>query len=543
MERDKLKLLMCSAVLTAAVALQERPVLRANDDRWVTLGGKKKEGDTAHKGRRVKLDDNGNIIGGNVPKSAQGKPVGGWWKNDPPKQSAGPKNAQEHNKANVYMAALALKAKELRPHFGMGLQYAKAVEQWEKFNHWAKTDFDGSTGDLKDAIALFQKGSQKPAEKPQAPTPPVAPPQAPTPPAAPPKPAGPSEEELKTKRRGLLKQALQMSDQQVNSKLGLPDVNGYDFDTWRDNLGDWIESEAKVDVNTDMNSLINDFVAKNGGPKPKAKPAEPPKPVAPPKPKAPSVPFTPAKDVKSAAKWAMDNNIATKVDYTGCHIEVANQWNQSIHESVSKFPMLRDQFVVVGTAQYRNKVQYEQRYKDQLASFKNTYPNKTQTELEAMAKTYTKNPKKIAGNNYAQACGHPPHLAGVCVNSKWGKNAELFKASVAQGVASKFHPEGCATIKSIVDHEVGHSLDTLLGISKLPEVQAIWNSCLSSGYDSKKNFNAKMTDTISTYAASNIREMTAEAWSEYTNNPNPRPAAKLIGELIEAQYKKQHGGA
>lgn len=75
------------AIYAFCIALQgiiehESPKKRltARDkDRWVTLGGGEK--DTGERsGRHVKIDEHGNIVGGAVPKSAQGKSITNWWK-------------------------------------------------------------------------------------------------------------------------------------------------------------------------------------------------------------------------------------------------------------------------------------------------------------------------------------------------------------------------------------------------------------------------------------------------------------------------------
>ena len=51
--------------------------LRATDNKWITMKGSE-EG----KGRKILLDDQGNIIGGDVPKSVQGKPLKGAFKSE-----------------------------------------------------------------------------------------------------------------------------------------------------------------------------------------------------------------------------------------------------------------------------------------------------------------------------------------------------------------------------------------------------------------------------------------------------------------------------
>lgn len=39
-----------------------------------------------------------------------------------------------------------------------------------------------------------------------------------------------------------------------------------------------------------------------------------------------------------------------------------------------------------------------------------------------------------------------------------------------------------------------------------------------------------------------VREVIAEAYSEYCNNSNPREVASEIGTLIEKRYKERFGG-
>lgn len=67
---------VCIVILDVIDVIRQRParfglpLTAADDDRWITLGGGEK--DTGeHKGRHVKIDEQGNIVGGSIPKSAQ----------------------------------------------------------------------------------------------------------------------------------------------------------------------------------------------------------------------------------------------------------------------------------------------------------------------------------------------------------------------------------------------------------------------------------------------------------------------------------------
>lgn len=80
---------------------------------------------------------------------------------------------------------------------------------------------------------------------------------------------------------------------------------------------------------------------------------------------------------------------------------------------------------------------------------------------------------------------------------------------------------------------MGHQLDSLLGISNLPEIKSLFDS----------RSQAQITEGLSTYAwnnqnANKYGEMIAEAWAEYCNNPEPREIAKTVGSRIILEYSE-----
>ena len=96
----------------------------------------------------------------------------------------------------------------------------------------------------------------------------------------------------------------------------------------------------------------------------------------------------------------------------------------------------------------------------------------------------------------------------------------------------KYHPVGCGSVKAIIDHEIGHQIDNLLNISAREDIQKLYESMTTE----------EMTNNISMYSWRNQnkkgREMVAEAWSEYMNNPEPREVSLKIGKIIEEAYIK-----
>ena len=103
-----------------------------------------------------------------------------------------------------------------------------------------------------------------------------------------------------------------------------------------------------------------------------------------------------------------------------------------------------------------------------------------------------------------------------------------------------FHPVGCDTQKSVLDHEFGHSIYYALELDKVfahaeDEPLGKLRKFIVDEYRKKKDY---IRSNLSLYAATDLSEFFAEAFAEYQNNPEPRHIAKTVGDYLE-QYKKE----
>ena len=223
---------------------------------------------------------------------------------------------------------------------------------------------------------------------------------------------------------------------------------------------------------------------------------------------------------------------------------MANEWNRGLKESFERFPKLKENIKWVGEAYDRNEKLKPVVYDMNLRNLVKNNPKFTVEKLKPYAEKYTTKFMRgmaIGERNWAQSCSTTefPELLkfrGVTFNKKTGKDASKLLESLKRNVDNKYHPIGCDTIKSILDHEIGHQLDDLLGIRKIQEIRDLRSVPLKD-----------LTEKLSSYTWDNsssdrYAEMIAEGWAEYLNNPNPREYAKKIGEVIEREYKKQFGG-
>ena len=242
--------------------------------------------------------------------------------------------------------------------------------------------------------------------------------------------------------------------------------------------------------------------------------------------------FVPANSIKEANEYAQNVLGVPHADYKGTTLEIANEWNRGLHDNFKRFPELRENFDFVGTCQNRNKLAKKELYPYVMDRFKRVNPGFTEAQLDKAVKQYItkKYAQPISSHVYAQSC-KTGKIKGVTISSRW--QGEKFLNSIKEDVVFKFHPQGCDTIRSILDHEIGHQIDDMLDLWDNVEIAKLFKS-MTPG---------EMTNKLSRYAWDNSnpmteREFVAEAWAEYVNNPEPREVARKVGEIIEEEYRK-----
>lgn len=241
-----------------------------------------------------------------------------------------------------------------------------------------------------------------------------------------------------------------------------------------------------------------------------------------------------ANSIKEAEQWVLDHGLCKAVNYKGCDLVTANEWNKVLYEAIEQYPALRDRMEFVGECHERNayfkRIYAEQRILELMRLNPNASANAIEDFVAKELKVLMRQ-LSISKGTYAQSC----RLEGICgitVNKEWGKDSRAFVGALHDDVERKYHPIGCDTIRSIADHEIGHQIDDLLGLGGNRAIQDIF-------YGYQNNW-AGLTDELSEYAWNNgsslpIREFIAEAYAECCNNPKPREIARKIGEIIRRE--------
>ena len=257
--------------------------------------------------------------------------------------------------------------------------------------------------------------------------------------------------------------------------------------------------------------------------------------------------FVEAKNIKEANEYAEKVLGIPHADYKGVSLNVANEWNKGLYENFQKVPELRERFGFVGECHARNaaiKERFFELYREDIFDdFRKLNPNISDTilepyvdkELNSLWRKFSKN-IQIEKNTVALSLSTTKEpwneFMGITINKDVVKDYAEFIEHLKLDVASKFHPEGTATIKGVFDHEIAHQLDAMLDLRKDSVILKLWNGLTEN----------EITDGLSRYSWDNsskekIAEFIAEGWSEYCNNPSPRPIAKQIGDRIMEVYK------
>ena len=242
--------------------------------------------------------------------------------------------------------------------------------------------------------------------------------------------------------------------------------------------------------------------------------------------------FIPAKTVKEAEKYLVDNNIVDFADFGKIKdVAIVNEWSRALFETIKAYPELREAQKFTGSIQARNKILYEYQLNDYLEKLKvvNAGHNIPDKALKDYAKKHIK--KRKINDNWLAVSLHNEIVGGISINEvpATGLNLHNLQSILDKDVKDEFRPVGSNSIKANADHELGHELDNLLKIKEQKEVIAI--------FEQLTNDNLIKTE-VSEYAKTSIEEFIAECWAEYKNSSKPRRISEKIGRIIDNTYSR-----
>lgn len=206
---------------------------------------------------------------------------------------------------------------------------------------------------------------------------------------------------------------------------------------------------------------------------------------------------------------------------------------EEIYRSVERhfqcYPELKQETKFVGSIKGRIELLTQEKFKE----LQKSYPFMPDDELMKHAKKWARKLGSSAGcYAYSHGACKDWNLSGIAFNTEY--RGDKVKNYLQRDVKSKWHPPGTGTVKAVIDHELGHEIDRLVGLRTHSDFLKLFN-------EEKAKGKQHIIDNLSQYGDKNAAEFIAEAWSEYLNNEKPRPIAVAVGRLVIQQYKKKNG--
>lgn len=232
--------------------------------------------------------------------------------------------------------------------------------------------------------------------------------------------------------------------------------------------------------------------------------------------------------------------LSTKANFGNLDTRTSQDILLAIAETKEMFPELKIEFV--GSTQSRNAEIEADLRENYLSAYRQHYPGVSDTEFLPLVNQQVAEDLAcldIGDDTIAQSLYVPNSATnvgviisrynGITINEKYGSNYDYFKQVKQSDVSVGWKPVKCDTPKATVDHELGHQLAKLVDAHNDSSIKAMFNKF--------STLNAQgQTSVLSGYAATSIHEFIAESWSEYRNNPNCRPMAKLVANRILDLY-------
>lgn len=221
-------------------------------------------------------------------------------------------------------------------------------------------------------------------------------------------------------------------------------------------------------------------------------------------------------------------------DFSGLHISVAKRLTDCVVTALYMYPKLRSRICFIGSKKgYMNAL-------SKLSAYDGEFIKSLGVQYVLSEASAAKIGQVVADllnddkdewdgqNTLAHAMYVCGVLDGIILDDKdFGKNDILqIKLKLKMDALVSHSPKDCASIESVIYHEIGHLLDYLCDVSK--------DKRLSCEYSSISKLEIKKS--LSEYAAISIEEYIAEGFSEYMSTSSPRAAAKRIKEAIDRRY-------
>lgn len=235
--------------------------------------------------------------------------------------------------------------------------------------------------------------------------------------------------------------------------------------------------------------------------------------------------------LQEAAEIARQLNLSDNIDYGAMSLESANALNRILFEALTEYPALRSQMKFIGSAQARNRHWVETQVRRAIDQRQKRGISVSTMDISDIRKYYRSQMERIHPGTFAQAWDDPD-AGGIAIHETRTHDLRTMEQQYDNDVKDGYFSPGRRGLQGIVDHEIGHIIDDVLGITSAGAIaDAEFQKLLSS------TTTMDIQRGLSIYAGTKTAEIFSEAWVEYRGG-NPRPIARKIGELMEKRLRQ-----
>ncbi len=240
---------------------------------------------------------------------------------------------------------------------------------------------------------------------------------------------------------------------------------------------------------------------------------------------------TAATSTNELAKICQRMYIADYINLEGIDLYLAKHALTAVYRVLKQYPALRGEIHYFGTLRgfaEKKDALYEFLYKDVPLDLKQGVKRESDKLVSDIK--YTLDNAGLAVAFLIPADKY--RFSGIIIDENDFDHKSIL-LNLEEAVRQGFNPVGCSTVKSVVDHELGHLLDYWLNVSN--------DADFKSNFDKAGPFYIEKH--LSQYPVcsgrTNYAEALAEGFAEAQNNSSPRKIACYVKRKIDEAYAQK----
>lgn len=232
-------------------------------------------------------------------------------------------------------------------------------------------------------------------------------------------------------------------------------------------------------------------------------------------------------------EWIKKYDLCDVCDFSGLHISVAKMLVKCVITVMYKYPRLRGRMNFIGSRkgymELLDKLSENDSETVRVLGIQYIMDTDSVKSIGNSGKQLLNETFGSRGNTLAEAISFFGIIDGILIDEADFNSKEIrnIKIELERAMLTRHFPKGCASVESVIYHEIGHIMDYLCRIRNRRDVISEFNAFTKE----------ELTNNLSSYATVSVAEYIAEGFSECMSSSSPRAVATTILRHIDECYK------